>query len=506
MAQLARKLGLKFIAETSRPVELIVSHRQRLLETYDRALFEKIDSRLNDLAQAIRDGRSLAAQVVYLDSAESLRPFGVEPVRRVDPGEVKRTLASLLDAIERQGQITDSVLLIGNERIIPYVSIPNLVFDNDHEVLTDALYIAGGDHSLLPRCSIGRLPDDPRDVNFLLNLVETAIKRHEEENEPALARAEIHSFGLAADVWREVARDVFSPIRNGRELLISPPSAFTRFMPRQSNKPNLHYYNLHGLKDSPRWLGQKDSQFFLALEPNDITREVGAKTVVFSEACYGAWVLGKTSEDSIALRYLEQGALGFVGSTAVAYGAPEPPLACADILAKHFFIGVKRGLSSGQALVEAKREFAWEVMSKMGFLAADDQKTLHSFVLFGDPSLHPVVGAVNTKGMSPSHHANVTPSVQEEEQVELEKVPEAVKQSSRAYVSRRMPELRKKTPKVAFGLNPATHSSRGRMGPDSYIMAYDYNVPLEGGTMNVHLSARVLLAPNGKLIKVAVSK
>ncbi|MBC7224994.1 MAG: hypothetical protein H5T59_12105, partial [Anaerolineae bacterium] len=109
-------------------------------------------------------------------------------------------------------------------------------------------------------------------------------------------------------------------------------------------------------------------------------------------ACYGALCWGEQAENRLAMRFLLAGVRAVVGSTATSYGSIAPPVACADLLAWYFLDAVAAGHPVGDALVHAKRHLAWEMMERQGYLDAEDQKTLLSFVLYGDPSL-PARGA-----------------------------------------------------------------------------------------------------------------
>ena len=61
------------------------------------------------------------------------------------------------------------------------------------------------------------------------------------------------------------------------------------------------------------------------------------------------------------------------------------PLIAADYLAQLYWKQVLEGDAVGYALMRAKLTFAQEMTKKQGFLDGEDQKTLLSFVLYGDP-------------------------------------------------------------------------------------------------------------------------
>ena len=107
--------------------------------------------------------------------------------------------------------------------------------------------------------------------------------------------------------------------------------------------------------------------------------------LVLSEACFGANILDKKVSESIALNFLASGSRAFVGSTCTAYGSVSKPLIAADLLAWHFWKFIVDGQSAGYALMQAKLALAKNMTTNQGYLDGEDQKTILSFVLYGDP-------------------------------------------------------------------------------------------------------------------------
>ena len=91
----------------------------------------------------------------------------------------------------------------------------------------------------------------------------------------------------------------------------------------------------------------------------------------------------------MALKFLATGANCLIGSTCVAYGSISTPLIGADLLANYFLKFVQNGISTGEAFIKAKVEFVHEMKRRQNFLDGEDQKTLLSFVLYGDPLYTP---------------------------------------------------------------------------------------------------------------------
>jgi hypothetical protein len=87
-----------------------------------------------------------------------------------------------------------------------------------------------------------------------------------------------------------------------------------------------------------------------------------------------------------------------VGSTCTAYGSINTPLTAADYLGHAFWNALKQGCSAGEAMRRAKVSLAREMHRRQGYLDGEDQKTLISFVLYGDPLAQPLGHIRQPKG------------------------------------------------------------------------------------------------------------
>jgi hypothetical protein len=180
-------------------------------------------------------------------------------------------------------------------------------------------------------------------------------------------------------------------------MITSPPTEVNRLPSVVMGPARLSYYNLHGLEDAPEWYGQRDPlrddsnlvEFPVALRPQDVVNSGRAPKVVFTEACYGANSLAKTPESALSLKFLSSGSRAIVGSTKISYGSITPPLIAADLLGRIFWLNLNQKLPVGEALRRAKLKLATEMHRRQGFLDGEDQKTLISFVLYGDPLFTP---------------------------------------------------------------------------------------------------------------------
>ncbi len=77
------------------------------------------------------------------------------------------------------------------------------------------------------------------------------------------------------------------------------------------------------------------TEYPVAMVPENFS-PVSAPTLVFSEACYGANILGKAVKEHRAGTSWPR-SRAFVGSTCIAYGSVSKPLIAADLLAWHFW-------------------------------------------------------------------------------------------------------------------------------------------------------------------------
>jgi hypothetical protein len=389
------------------PVYAIVTSKDGLTRRYGLAGFNQLESDLRSLRQAIEDQTGLEMVTVYVDDGPSLAPYGLRPVDAADPLQVKKTIDGLDGCLNEQGKEVRYLLIVGGDSIVPFHRLPNPIEDQDADVPSDNPYASRDGNYLIPERAVGRMPDgEGEGIGFLRSLIRTATSGHRQAAatknlwsalfgalRPARPDEQNgHSLGYSASIWRKASRAVFDVIGDGRQLRTSPPLTYPEL--EIAGCPHFNYFNLHGIEDGANWYGQRDSLFPadyplfpVALRPQDLGVVEQANAVVFSEACYGANIVGKDTDSSIALRFLSLQALALVGSTRIAYGSVAPPLLGADLLGRYFWEGLQARLCVGEALKYAKVNLTRAMQDFQGYLDGEDQKTLVSFVLYGDPSL-----------------------------------------------------------------------------------------------------------------------
>jgi hypothetical protein len=390
------------------PLYLIISSRDGLTGKYGLRGFNYLDNDLYEFKQVVEDQTGLEAMTIYVDDGPSVMPYGLRHVDPTNPWQIKMLVDNLDARLNEQGKGIRYILIVGGDSIIPFHRLPNPIDDQDTDVPSDNPYASRDADYLIPERAVGRMPDSEGEgVGFLHALIQTAIDGHQRQATSgkgilsAIFRTfrpaddgqrNGHGLGYSASIWRKASRVVFEVIGDNRHLRTSPPVTYQEF--GIAEPPHFSYFNLHGIEDGPNWYGQRDSLFPadyplfpVALRPQDLTAGEHADSVVCTEACYGANILGKDIESSIALRFLASQALALVGSTSVSYGAIAPPLLGADLISKYFWEGLQAYLTVGEALKYAKVNLAKEMQDQQGYLDGEDQKTLISFVLYGDPSL-----------------------------------------------------------------------------------------------------------------------
>ncbi|MFQ5942066.1 MAG: C25 family cysteine peptidase [Anaerolineales bacterium] len=411
--RLAQRLNARRTVEGQEarlPAYIVLTSHTRLVQEIGPSGFRRVNEAIMNLVEVVRRKSGWGAYRIYIDDPRSLQPFGLKPC---DPGnawQIKLRLADLDRALAERGEMIGAVLIVGGHNIIPFHLLPNPTDDDDDSVPSDNPYAATDENYFAPEWPVGRLPIDS-DTDLLVKLISIATAAHREQLRSRSSpkrfgvwlrnrfgrffRPQPNAIGYSASIWRKASLAVFRAIGTPRSLITSPPNAAGN-MPSVVNRPSpLSYFNLHGLQDSPEWYGQRDPlrdvsdtvEFPVALRPEDVVNSGRAPRIVFTEACYGAHAIGKTEETALSLKFLASGSQAVVGSTMISYGSVTPPLIAADLLGRLFWDQLRQSVPIGEALRLAKLKLAAEMLERQGFLDGEDQKTLISFVLYGDPLL-----------------------------------------------------------------------------------------------------------------------
>jgi len=402
-------------AERRVPAYILLSSHTRLVQEFGEEKFKRVDEAIQGLADSVRRRRGWVAYRIFIDDPRSLNSFELAPCDPANAWQIKLRLADLDQKLAQRGEMIGAVAIVGGHRIVPFHLLPNPTEDDDDHVPSDNPYATTDENYFAPEWPVGRFPSDS-DADLLVSLLQAAAQSQVEAGQQSgptgrlltwtrdrvgrLLRLQPQSVGYSASIWRKASLAVFKSIGAPWALVTSPP-AQAGAMPGLVSRPSrLSYFNLHGLEDAPEWFGQRDPlrdkrgqpEFPVALRPDDVVNGGRAPRVVFTEACYGANVIGKTAADALSLKFLASGSHAVVGSTKISYGSVSTPLIAADLIGRLFWDELNEGLPVGEALRRAKLNFAGEMHRRQGFLDGEDQKTLISFVQYGDPLYSPQAG------------------------------------------------------------------------------------------------------------------
>jgi len=301
----------------------------------------------NDLLRVIEEsGHRLYADV----------PDGV-PAHQVAP--------FVRSELRADGGLAGVVLLGGYDVIPPELidALPprlrqSLVANDDPDnfmVLSDDCY-GDRDGDGLPELPVSRVPDGRS-----ADLTRTALLS-------PVTPAPTRGTGLR-NFQRPFADEIFANLGNNGQaskMLTSRHTVYNQ-QPGYSLDGERIYIMLHGSDaDASRFWGEDDDAYPTAMTLENVPRRNGM--VAFSGCCWGAFVgarrdpnvdprqLGsRTAESSIALKFLQNGALAFVGCTGAHYSPTIPPYGYyGGPMHAEFWSALDDGASPAQALFVAK--------------------------------------------------------------------------------------------------------------------------------------------------------
>lgn len=521
------------------PVYVIFSSMKGLSNQYGPQTAGVIDVELRRLAEAVSKRTGWQTVVFYPDDEKSMSKLGLTAVNEVDPWKFKLSLADLDKALAKKGAMIGMLMIIGGPQVVPFHELPNPTDDYDEKIFSDNPYATLDSNYFVPEWPIGRLPGEAgKDAGMLLEQLRFLIANHARSRRiKSMSEGSVlypfivllqnlmqavgsvkdkGNTGYSAEVWRRASTAVFKPVGNPTNLMVSPPKDRQNVPVDRLLKAEIGYYNLHGMEDGAEWYGQRDPaeqtegpDYPVALSPAQLKKNGHAPRVVFSEACYGAHIINKSGDSAMSLKFLSLGTLAVIGSTCIAYGAVNTPLVAADLLGNYFWQQMKGGRTAGEALMVAKVEMAREMIKRQGYLDAEDQKTLLSFVLYGDPlatinsgekrgkltlrfKKHPSIKTVEEKPVESGETSPISFQVLDD-----------VKQKLAPY----LPGIESAEIRIcALEGAPALVTTKGKKEQPGkrYVVTVSKSVPF---ARSVHRHyARVTLASDGKVIKLAVSR
>lgn len=370
--------------------KVIIANRSAMIAKYASGGIAGINAALAQLVTS-DVARGLTTVVVHIDDAAEMGAFGGAPV--IAPTHESGAKAAV-DAIYARLK-PDYIVLLDGPDVVPHIhlsAIPGLA-DTDVNIPSDLPYACSGAVGLDPGSYlavdrvVGRIPaaEGETDPGVLTGLILAAAA-----SQPQPPSAYSNYFGLSADVWRVSTQLSLAAVFSSHAALdVAPPAghpAIDASLPRLA-----HFINCHGGPANPDFYGQHGSSFPVALESRHVTAHAsGSGTVVAAECCYGAQLYDyrlNGIDQPIAMAYLRNSAIAFLGSTNIAYG-PAASSGQADLLCQYFMTKVLAGASTGRALLQARQQF---ILSQV-MAHPQNLKTLAQFLLLGDPSLTAIKG------------------------------------------------------------------------------------------------------------------
>lgn len=368
--------------------KIVATHEGTLRKKYKAAGWLKIDAALKRLITADA-ARGIATSVVALDTLAPAKAVAGRP----------KTFKAAIDQAFLAHNRPDYVLILGGPDVVPHQPLKNPVFDprgedrdktvpSDLPYACDAPYGTAIEDFLGPSRVVGRLPDLPRATKpaLLVGLIDAAARA---KSAPTAGKT---FFGVSCDKWKgSTTKSLVKLFGAGSKPHLSPNEG-----PDWTSGelgPGWHFINCHGAPKDPQFYGQKGDDYPVAHYSLKLSSKVAVGTVVAAECCYGAEVYNPGSGDTgIAITYLQEGAMGYLGSTNIAYG-PADVTDCADLVCRYFLESARARASLGRALLEARQKYI------AGAVPVDPValKTVGQFLLLGDPSLHPVASTKSTK-------------------------------------------------------------------------------------------------------------
>jgi len=523
------------------PIYVVFSTRRGLESQYGEQTAQILIEEMNRLVAAVRKRPNWGALLFLADDPASTTALGIKPAPANDPWKLKLALTDLDASLGKRGEMIGALLIVGGPTVVPFHRLPNPTDDADREVPSDNPYATLDENYFVPEWPVGRLPGEASsDAGLLLSSLRDLVSYHSSQNQPRPlwqrllldflirlfsprfkfigANGKMQpSFGYTAAVWKNSSLAVFRPIGEPRSMLISPPARTGSPLESGLAPAHVEYYNLHGVNDAAEWYGQRDltqpgsgPDYPIALTPKDITNDGRIPGVVFTEACYGAFIDGKTVDQALSLKFLSSGVRAFVGSTTISYGSMATPLIAADFLGNGFLKRVSEGQPIGSALQQAKIALVQEMNNRQGFLDGEDQKTLISFVLYGDPlvSMDGIDLSQKTVMRARERLEVKTTSEAPEQEGMPERIPMEIVNQVKQIVDQYLPGLR--DAELTFARQRINLSddamAKDRKDAQTHRLVVTLSKKTQISNRTHRHYARMTLDPHGKVLKLSISR
>jgi hypothetical protein len=519
------------------PMYVILTSQEGLHKQYGPQTARVILGLLNELSLGISKRPGWGSLVLCVDQPTSMAAYGLNPVSHEDANQVKLAIVDLDTTLVKKGQMIGALIIAGSEQVIPFHHLPNPTEDSDAFVASDNPYACIDENYFVPDWPVGRLSGGRgSDSSLLVRQIRALIGHYGEDQHKTqwwsriplfsslfgyfLSNENLNgyktSFGYTAQVWKNSSASVFKPIGTERTLLVSPPVVTGTVWHSGLLPAKMAYYNLHGLDDSAEWYGQKSAtgpnslpDYPVALSERDFSNNRKPPRIIFSEACFGASIENKNENESLALKFLSLGTHALVGSTCIAYGSVANPLTAADLIGNAFWQNLKSGQPVGFALMNAKISLAKLMHSRQGYLDGEDQKTLLSFILLGDPLAGTIEKPSLPKHMIRLEEMEAMKTITDHEALpaEMEGVPAEMVQQVKRVVAKYLPGLSDAELVVRQGQWEGASAAKTAQTPGRdprYVVTLSKQVKV-AKYLHQHY-ARFTFDTRGKIIKASASR
>jgi len=414
-------------SQEDQSIKLSVTVKSRLEARYDPADLQLIEDAVRQWIEADVK-RGIQTVHVHVDDPTEMNARGVQPVSGEATAEkIKQAIEDLWNTFTPE---PDYLVLFGGEDIVPMFQVPNPAIgmrglDPDPTVPSDNPYATHLDFSpsdpksyVVPERAIGRIPDmvsDPAypnrkgDAGWLLDYLKVATnwkpKAKSFYKRPyAICTAEAEA--AATEFMQKTFTQPGLP-------LLCPPVSDSAVSPAARNQlsARLHMIKCHGNKGDatfwgfPEFVPHTRENASAAINSATLKALLQPSTVVASMCCYGAQIFSPSDpkarspgEWPMASTYLRQGALGFIGSTMMAWVGTSA-MGPADWIVQGYVKNVLAGASTGNAFLACKQDYRSHYSFEDNTLSDNEEKTLIEYVLLGDPSIHPVRSSQSAKAL-----------------------------------------------------------------------------------------------------------
>ncbi|MFZ0064250.1 MAG: MBL fold metallo-hydrolase [Pyrinomonadaceae bacterium] len=319
----------------------------------------------------VTNRETLAANIGVSECARILASIRSSQQQLLDNLPPNLSVAFAAELVRRrlaQHPNVKGVVLLGGYDVVPALSVKCLTADLERRIAanddpdgfvvwSDDVYGVRGNSGRL-ELPVSRIPDGKS-----AQLVSAALQAA--KGQLAAARAGVRN------VARPFADQVFRVLPGPGNLHISKPAIFNQQAPALNLKSERVYFMLHGdYIDSSRFWGEGTANHTEAVNISNVPQQF--KGVVFTGCCWGALTVDtpagrvipgrpfgqKTVGSSIALSFLAQGALAFIGCTGAHYSPLESPYNYfGGPMHTSFWRHYNAGVAPALALFNAKSEY-----------------------------------------------------------------------------------------------------------------------------------------------------